>query len=178
MKKYFIIICISLLPLTAKALNFTIVNGSFDETISVAQGSEQYVDVTISGSYTSSSTLRVFISHENGTSSGSNLLELLNEQFSTYYFSLPENPDGSRRITFNLPTNYITGTFFITVNLTTSKRFGILDDMPTAILSKTEALNKYNTSFYTLTGIKTIFLSEGFYIMITGSRKEIVYIKD
>lgn len=118
---------------------FTLVNSSFDETTSIERESEQYVDATYTGSYSSSDRLAVYIQHVNDDNSRIDLLKILDEQFYTYFLSLPTNPDNSRRVYFTMPEIYKNGKFRISINLSPSGKFGLFEDLLNRSISITSA---------------------------------------
>lgn len=164
-----IIFTISFLVLSSYAYsyNFTIVNSSFNQVDSIDLGTQQYVDATMTGSYTSSDKLQIYIQHVNPNGSEVNLLKLLDEVLWTYYLSLPLNTDGvSRRIYFNMPSSYLSGKFSINISLTPSRAIGLIKNpsVVSGIFDHFKFNQKVEIKYYCEQGIEIEKPTEGFYI--------------
>lgn len=162
----------------AKAVSLQIVNASFNESTTISRGSQQWIDVKVTGgTYTSSTRLRVFINHVDNVGVKSNMQELLNEQYYTYFLNIPLNPDGeSRRVYFNMPSTYDDGKFSIDVNLNPTTTFGTLESLISGINDPNYTENN-KVYYFTLTGIPVENPTQGFYIRVYGTKSDLIYIE-
>lgn len=156
------------------ALNFTITNPSFDQINEVCPGTIQHFDISVTGSYSSSDHLKIYIKHKLSGGGTSNTQVIFDTTFFNYFFNLPVNPDGSRTVYFNLPDTYISGDFMININLTPSHADGILCSNAISIKENKLIFNDELISMIDIYG-KTVTEKKGLIILIykSGKREKI-----
>lgn len=140
MKKLLLCVFLTATILKTQALTLTLTAVSFDTSTAVLPGSDQWADVKfVSGSYTGSDRLKIYIQYKsiNGSYSGQ-LVKLFDTAFYPFFFSLPDNIDGSKRINFKMPAAAVSREFIINVNLAPSTFYGIWEmGIPSAIINHT-----------------------------------------
>jgi hypothetical protein len=126
MKKFYLLFALFIGLNTANSLTFTVTACSFADTANIQYGSAQWIDAKTGGGYTSSDHLQIYLFHMNGSTVINNDYAIIFDQvFWSYYLNLPQQANGSRRIYFNMPTNFTLGKFELSINLTPfSKRYG------------------------------------------------------
>jgi hypothetical protein len=178
MKKIILFLFVLYTGFNVKAVSLQIVGASFDESAEISRGTQQWIDVKVTGgTWTSSTRLRLFINHINNVGVASNMQELLNEQFSTYFLNIPLNLDGeSRRVYFNMPINYDDGKFSIDVNLNPTTTYGVLESIVTGI-NDPNYIENITVYYFSLAGIAIENPIQGFYIRICGTKRSLIYIE-
>lgn len=170
-KSYLLVVGIFLLGFysNVNALTFAIVNSSFNDSVSIQQGSSHWIDIKSSGAYSSSTRMRFFISHHNIDQTISNVIAIFDEQYYSYFDTLQINTDGSRRLHFTMPTAYIGGTFDIS-DLSLSMAYGIID-APSIVTNITDPTNKpEEIHYYNELGSEILKPDHGFYIWKTATK--------
>ena len=174
MKKLLTIALLSIIY-NANAINYTIVNQSFDTVTGIQLGSHQYLDVNIYGTFNETDSIKIFIYHKNSNGTFGSFTKIFSKHYSTYFDSLPQNANGSYRIFFYMPMSYQLGTFKIMLlNAVT---------YPLGFFTTTTAINDFlllesnkSAIYYNLNGQVVMPNKTGMYIEVCGKRTRKIYI--
>lgn len=176
MKKLIFISVLLVSNMAIHALSFVVIASSIKLSTPCQAGSQQYFDFTTQGSYTGADSVKIYMKHINNDSSLTNTEFVYKERFYPEVYNLPVQGDGSRRIYFNLPTDYPTGLFKINM-LSSVQWFRSTLEITTGIQNVELKENSYNEKpvYFDLQGRQVTPEATGLYIKMVGNRREKIY---
>lgn len=162
------------------AVNYTVTACSFVDSSVVQYNSAQWIDVKVSGSYTSSDRIKIHLTQMIGSVTISSYTPIFDQSFYSYFLNLPQQANGSRRAYFNMPASYPTGKFQLSIyGELYSLRYGFFT-ITTDIQSYGREIDIIKTNYYDLYGKQledepdagTVHITENFYSNGSYKRKK------
>lgn len=119
MKKLLILLCLAFSLQVSAVPIITVVGSSFNDSVPIALGSAQWVDVTWSGTYTTSDSIKIYVFEDATKGTSSPVYQIVSRQnFYFSFLSIPKNSDSlSRRINFTMPVSFPSGKFALNGNV-------------------------------------------------------------